>query len=243
MTGVGAAGAVDFAPGRHNLALFMAFSDSFQTKSSRVYGELKRDITSGSYKPGEHLVRRDLVKRFGFSLSIINEALGRLVSDGLVETKEMFGTRVTSLDEKNLRDEFALREAIERHVVRLLAEKATDDALRLLLDEARTVDRWMNELGHDEAQGSLLHLEFHLKLARSTGFVSLEENLKRSSIRALLTTRWIKNQRFPHPADFHEQLVRVLKQRDPNLADQKMREHLHYTDNYPQAPVADPSET
>ena len=218
----------------------MALSDSFQTKSSRVYGELKRDITSGVYRPGQHLVRRDLVKRFGFSLSIINEALGRLSSDGLVETKEMFGTRVTSLDEKNLRDEFALREAIERHVVRLLAEKATDDVLKTLLDEAKTLDRWMNELGHDESQGSLLHLEFHLKLARSTGYVSLEENLKRMSIRALLTTRWLKNQRFPHPSDFHEQLVRAIVQRDPALADTTMRNHLHYADNYVQAPGSEP---
>lgn len=212
----------------------MAFSDSFQTKSSRVYGELKRDITSGTYKPGQHLVRRDLVKRFGVSLSIVNEALGRLASDGLVETKEMYGTRVTSLDEKNLRDEFALREAIERHVVRLLAETASDDALKALLEEARTLDRWMNELGHEEAQGSLLHLEFHLKLARFTGFVSLEENLKRTSMRALLTTRWLKNQRLPHPSDFHEQLVRAIMQRNPAAADQKMREHLHFADRQAQ---------
>src|SRR3954462_12125419 len=108
----------------------MEHSDTFQTKSSRVYAEMKRDITNGAYKPGQHLVRRDLVKRFGVSLSIVNEALGRLASDGLVESKEMYGTRVTSLDDKDLRDEFALREAIERHVVRLLAEKASDDTLK-----------------------------------------------------------------------------------------------------------------
>src|SRR4051812_31897027 len=100
----------------------MEHTDTFQTKSSRVYSELKRDISSGTFKPGEHLVRRDLVKRFGVSLSIVNEALGRLGSDGLVETKEMYGTRVIALSEKTLRDEFALREAIERHAVRLLVE-------------------------------------------------------------------------------------------------------------------------
>jgi DNA-binding GntR family transcriptional regulator len=221
----------------------MASTDSFQTKSSQVYGELRRDITAGNYKPGQHLVRRDLVKRFGVSLSIVNEALGRLSSDGLVESKEMYGTRVTSLNDKDLRDEFALREAIERHVVRLLADKASDDVLKTLLDEARALDRWMNELGHDEAQGSLLHLEFHLKLARSAGYVSLEENLKRSSIRALLTTRWLKNQRFPHPSDFHEQLVRSIMNRDPIAADQKMHEHLHYAEKYAQNLPPEPAST
>ena len=199
-----------------------------QTKSSRVYGELKREITAGTFRPGEHLVRRSLVKRFGVSLSIINEALGRLSGDGLVETTEMIGTRVLSLSEATLRDEFALREAIERHVARLLTERASDELLASLVEDARTLDRWMNELGHDEGHGSLLHLEFHLKLARSAGFTSLEESLKRMGMRALLTTRWLKNQRLPHPADFHQQLVRSMQQRDPEVADRTMRDHLYY---------------
>jgi DNA-binding GntR family transcriptional regulator len=209
----------------------MEHSDTFQTKSSRVYAEMKRDITNGAFRPGAHLVRRDLVKRFGVSLSIVNEALGRLGNDGLVETKEMYGTRVIALNGQTLREEFVLREAIERHVVRLLAEEGADELFKTLLDDARTIDRWMNELGHDEGQGSLLHLEFHLKLARSTGVGALEDSLKRTSIRALLTTRWLKNQRLPHPRDFHEQLVRVIMKRDPNLADAKMREHLHFAED------------
>lgn len=206
----------------------MESGNSFQTKSSRVYSELKRDITAGTYRPGEHLVRRDLVKKHGVSLSIVNEALARLSSDGLVETKEMFGTRVISLTDQSMRDELALREAIERHVARLLAEQASDEVLKGLLEDARTIDRWMNELGHDEGQGSLLHLDFHLKLARATGFVSLEETLKWASMRALLTTRWLKNQRLPHPEDFHQQLVRAMMKRDPAEADEAMRAHLHY---------------
>lgn len=202
--------------------------DTFQTKSSRVYSELKQGITAGEFEPGQHLVRRNLVKRFGVSLSIVNEALARLVTDGLVETKEMYGTRVVSLDSQSLENEFVLREAIERHSARLLAEFATDETFKTLLEEAKSIDRWMQEVGHDESRGSLLHLEFHLKLVRSTGYTLLEETLKRSGIRSLLTTRWIKNLRNPHPVDFHEQLVRTFMQRDPQLADRKIREHLHH---------------
>ena len=203
-------------------------TDSFQTKTSRVYGEMKRAITSGAYQPGVHLIRRDLVKKFGVSLSIVNEALGRLSNDGLVETKEMYGTRVINLDESTLENEFVLREAVERQVARLLAEKATNEVFQVLLDEARTIDRWMNDLNHNEGQGSLLHLEFHLKMARATGYSSLEETLKRTSMRALLTTHWLKNQNLPHPKDFHEQLVHAIMKRDPVLADQKMHEHLNF---------------
>ena len=144
----------------------------------------------------------------------------------------MIGTRVVSLSEEGLRDEFALREAVERHVARVLTERATDKQLATLLEDARMLDRWMNELGHDDGQGSLLHLEFHLKLARTTGFASLEENLKRMSMRALLTTRWLKNLRLPHPEDFHQQLVQAFMRRDVVAADETMRAHLHYADEY-----------
>ena len=204
--------------------------DTFQTKASRVYSQLKRDITSGAYKPGVHLVRRDLVKRFGVSLSIVNEALGRLGGDGLVETKEMYGTRVIALSDETLRDEFVLREAIERHAVRLLAEHAPDEILAELLAEAEGLDRCLNEIGRDEARATLRHLEFHLKLARATGCGALEDTLKRTGMRALLTTRWIKNQHvFVHPADFHQQLVREIMQRDPAAADRKMHD-LHFAE-------------
>ena len=212
------------------------------TKSARVYGELKREITGGGFRPGEHLVRRTLVKRYGVSLSIVNEALGRLSSDGLVETTEMVGTRVVSLTVEILRDEFVLREAIERHVVRILAERATDAQLAMLLEEAKTLDRWMNELGHVDGQGAFLHLEFHLKLARATGIASLEDNLKRTSMRALLTTRWLKNQQLPHPPDFHEQLVRSILRRDPAAADATMRSHLYFVaDQVAKQAAASPS--
>mgnify|MGYP000078054221 CR=1 FL=1 len=226
-------------PGAHAGFRAMLPIDTFQTKSSRVYSELKRDITSGAYKPGVHLVRRDLVKRFGVSLSIVNEALGRLGNDGLVETKEMYGTRVISLSTETLRDEFVLREAIERHVVQLLAEHGTEEILGELLTEAETLDRCLNEAGGDESRPPLLHLEFHLRLARATGFGALEDTLKRTSIRALLTTRWITNQKIPHPADFHQQLVREIMRRDPAAADRKMHDHLHFADR--KAPGASPA--
>lgn len=200
--------------------------DTFQTKSSRVYAEIRQAITDETFKPGQHLVRRDLVKQFNVSLSIINEVLARLATDGLVETKEMYGTRVIRPDAENIRNDFALREAIERHVARLLAENATSEQLQALLEDARSLDRWMAT----ETQAGLVHLEFHLKLARATGLKLLEQTLKRAGVRSLLTSRWLKRQASPHPPDFHEQLVRAIMTRDPRAADQKMRDHLHFNE-------------
>lgn len=208
--------------------------DTFQTKSSRVYAEIRQAITDETFKPGQHLVRRDLVKQFNVSLSIVNEVLARLATDGLVETKEMYGTRVIRPDADNIRNDFALREAIERHVARLLAENATNEQLQSLLDDAKSLDRWMAT----ERQAGLVHLEFHLKLARATGLRLLEQTLKRAGVRSLLTSRWLKRQATPHPPDFHEQLVRAIMSRDPRVADEKMRDHLHFNETIDFRPTA-----
>ena len=195
-----------------------------ETKSTRVYQGLRREIVNGAYGPGRVLVRRHLVQKYGVSLSIINEALARLVHDGLVESPENESTRVVDWNEEVARDNFALREAVERHVVRLLAESATAETLASLRGDARSLDQWLLT----EEPNSILHLEFHVKLARSTGFRSLEETLKRTGVRALLTSRWLAYQALPHPPDFHEQLVIAIASRDPFLADAKIRDHLHF---------------
>jgi DNA-binding GntR family transcriptional regulator len=194
------------------------------TKSARVYQSLRREITTGLLSPGQQLVRRNLVKKYGVSLSIVNEALGRLVNDGLVNCPENESARVIELDERAVGNDFMLREAVERQVVRVLALEASDDTLAQLLQDARALDNWILV----EGPVSSLHLEFHLKMARATGYRSLEDILHRTGVRALLTSRWLANQTRPHPVDFHEQLVKVLLLRDPIVADRKMWEHLHF---------------
>jgi len=199
------------------------------TKSTQVYRELRRDITTGQYAPGQNLVRRDMLKKYAVSLSIINEALSRLMHDGLIERGERETARVIQPDEQQLQSDFMLREAVERQVARLLAEKADDEILRALRRDAQALDRWIATEGPD----STLHLEFHLKMARATGYRSLETTLHRLGMRSLVVARWLRSQQFFHPADFHEQLVEAIQSRNASTADEAMRAHLHYDENFP----------
>lgn len=212
----------------------MATTDSTLTKSTRVYRELRRDITSGVYQPGEQLVRRTMLKKYAVSLSIVNEALSRLMHDGLIEQGERESARVIEPCEQRMYNDLMLREAIERQVVRLLAEKATPETLQGLLLDAQSLDRWIAT----EGANITLHLEFHLKMARATGYSSLEETLRPLGMRSMLVARWIKAQSLHHPADFHEELVRAVMTRDPIVADEKMRAHLHYAEESKAAKTA-----
>ena len=81
-----------------------------------------------------------------------------------------------------------------------------------------------------------------LELARATGLHLLEQTLKRAGVRSLLTSRWLKRQAIPHPPDFHEQLVRAIMSRDPRVADEKMRDHLHFNETVDLRPTPLPAE-
>jgi GntR family transcriptional regulator, transcriptional repressor for pyruvate dehydrogenase complex len=60
-----------------------------------VAQKLRREISSGRYKPSEKLpTERELSERYGVSRSIIREALGRLKQDGLVTSRQGSGAFV-----------------------------------------------------------------------------------------------------------------------------------------------------
>jgi len=203
-------------------------NNTYLTKTSQVYKTLGEDIIRGRFPPGERLIRRDLVQRFGVSLAVINEALARLVSDGLVESKEMYGTRVPDLTWESIRDDLMLREAIERQVARLLSKSQDKRTLSILLEDAIVLDQHQAKRDPRNDEGMRLHLEFHLNLARATGYASLEETLHRLSVRHLFVVSWVSSALHPFPPEWHQQLVKVLMVGDSNLADEKMKEHVSY---------------
>lgn len=68
---------------------------SSQPKYQQVFDELRREIVSGKYRPGEKLPSEaDLVKRFGASRITVGRAVRDLRQDGMVERRAGSGTYV-----------------------------------------------------------------------------------------------------------------------------------------------------
>jgi DNA-binding GntR family transcriptional regulator len=159
----------------------------------------------------------------------VTEALHMLESDGLVESRPLYGCRVRPLTIEDLHNDQVLREALECQAARLVAEHASDDELRRLAAEARQLDRLMRGGDPESKLGMELHLEFHVKIARLSGYACLGEELHRVWSRLLMRVNWLKATRYkPVPDDWHHQLVDVLQGRDPASAEIKMREHVQF---------------
>ncbi|AQQ70086.1 putative HTH-type transcriptional regulator YdfH [Limihaloglobus sulfuriphilus] len=204
------------------------------TLSQRVYSLLCDEIVNGELVPGERLTRRGLSKRLGVSQNPVTEALMRLERDGFVENKPLYGCRVRVLTIEDVENDQILREAIECQLVRLCCEYACNSDLAALMMRAAELDRITTQGDPESRLGMRLHLEFHMLIGEfGKKCPYLVNELERVWLRSLMRLNWVKSALFcALPEDWHQQLVEVIKDRNPDAAEAKMRKHVKMNEQY-----------
>ncbi|MBL0089807.1 MAG: GntR family transcriptional regulator [Ideonella sp.] len=130
--------------------------------TTAVYGRLRADIISNRLKQGEKLHLANLQQQYGVSLSVVREALSRLVADGLVVAEEQRGFKVSPISKSDLVDVTRMRIALECMAIEMAMTNG-DDAWRATLQ--RTYDR-LRTLVRAKAldQWGEAHADFHRSL-------------------------------------------------------------------------------
>jgi DNA-binding GntR family transcriptional regulator len=90
--------------------------------TTAVYERVRGDILSNLLAPGEKLHLATLQDQYGVSLSVIREALSRLVADGLVMAMTQRGFRVTPISKSDLIDVTRTRTGLECQAIELAIE-------------------------------------------------------------------------------------------------------------------------
>ena len=84
--------------------------ESFKDKVSAI---LMERIKSGELSAGEHIKEAHLAKEFGISQSPVREAIIALISTGMLEHSPNVGTKVKSFTNKEIKDIYQIRVALE----------------------------------------------------------------------------------------------------------------------------------
>ena len=189
----------------------------------QAYDHLLANITAGAWPPGTLLNRRSVADSLGFSVAPVLEAMVQLESEGLLETLPRKGTRVCLSSAERQYDLWMMREAIECQAVRLACGAPVRSAWDTLAPLAAAADgpaavpaqRWQNEVAFHRAlavctASELLLREFD-RYIRVGFFFALQQTLAGVAPRGLA---------------LHVQLLKRLKQADPDSAERAMREHL-----------------
>lgn len=105
-----------------------------QTKSERVYRDLRRRIREFDLPPGSRLRKNEIALEYGVSRAPVSEAISRLADEGLVDVFPQSGSFVSPIRPRDIRESMLIRIGLEVEAVRRVTEVA-DAGLIKQLDE------------------------------------------------------------------------------------------------------------
>lgn len=205
-----------------------------ESLSARAYQQIRDEILRGDLSIGDILSRRKLADRLNMSFLPITEALGRLETEGLVESRPRIGTRVRVPTEQDIRDSNVVREALETQAARLCAQRITEEERRLLRRSAQHLDELQKMCSQEPADSQFTfsvhtyHMQFHMRIAKMAHCLGLCKAIEKEQI---LVFNWLYDiaaHRRSNPQMFHSTLADALCSGDPLVADKAMRAHVQY---------------
>src|SRR6476619_5405224 len=142
------------------------------TLRERALEALRAAITSGQYRPGDHLGEVELAKHLGVSRGTVREALRHLHQEGLVTAGNRGMLRVNAISPKEVRELFRVRAALEGLAVsEIIASPEREKAVATL---RKGLSRLSDSDG-DFAAKLEADLGFHLLLCQLSGNAMLVE--------------------------------------------------------------------
>lgn len=194
-----------------------------------VYELLRVAIVRAELEPGLRLSENELAARLGVSRTPVREALLRLSDEGLVHVVPQLGTFVARIHLPAVQDAHFVRESLERAAVRLAATRAGEGDL-LELDSLLARQREAGARGDVDAFYALDD-QFHRTLCGLSGHQGawtvtqrVNHHLNRVRRLSLLDPDYV-----PEMIDDHQGVVEALRERDPDLSEERLRLHLSHT--------------
>jgi DNA-binding GntR family transcriptional regulator len=164
----------------------------------------------------------------------ITEALTRLETEGLVESRPRIGTRVRIPSEQDICDSNIICEALESQAARLCAQYITAKEKKPLLTSARHLDELHKMCALEPEDSRFMfsvhtyHMQFHLQITKLARCPGLYRAIEKEQV---LIFNWLYDtaaQRRTQPEEFHSTLAQALCSGDPLVADTAMRAHVRY---------------
>lgn len=121
------------SPGVGARSIRVKLVSTFQRKLvNRVYGRIRAALTDGEFSPGERLRTKDLSVQLGTSVTLVREAIFKLVSERALEMRAATAIHVPTRDPDDLRQIQLMRMALEGAAAeRACVMMTTEDVYRL----------------------------------------------------------------------------------------------------------------
>jgi DNA-binding GntR family transcriptional regulator len=194
--------------------------------ASGVVHEIRAAIIRGELSPNERLVELELAQRYSTSRGAVRVALLELVNEGLVDREPHRGARVRAVSQDEAIEIAEVRTVIEG----LCARKAAERILPQEADELRQLVASMEDTAAvgDLMAYSALNGRLHGRIAvisRHGVAGRIVERMRNQSVSRQFRLSLVPGRASVSVAE-HAAVVEAVASRDPDRAEQAMREHL-----------------
>lgn len=136
-----------------------------------IRNAIREAIFAGELSPGERIIETYWAKELGVSQGPVREAIRDLEALGLVETVPFKGSRVRSLTEKDVQDNYSVRICLESKSIRDAITQLSDEKLGVLTDQLRDILEEMDDCAQRGDLRSFTESDaaFHRAIIEATG--------------------------------------------------------------------------
>ncbi|MEO0387432.1 MAG: GntR family transcriptional regulator [Pseudomonadota bacterium] len=188
-----------------------------------AYDLLLDAIDAGDYRPGDRLVEADLAERFGCSRTPVREAFQRLETQGIL-TRDGRSLIVASLDHNQMAELYVVRTELEGLAVRLAAQHAAPEEIKVLYDMIEEDRRLINDPQGLSRSNKRFHRQLHL--ASHNRYLVAQLEIVHRAMALLTTTSFARSGRGETALEEHLAIVQAIEARDGSVAEAAIRAHI-----------------
>ena len=197
-----------------------------QSKTERVYNELRRRIRELTLPPGAPLNKEELALEMGVSRAPVTEAIARLADEALVDVFPQHGSFVAPIRAVDVRESLFIRTALEVEAIRRVAQNPDPTLLRKLDEniEMQAAALAKNDLAHFYDLDEALHAAIFAAIESPRALRMLEA--ARAPLDRPRRIALPEDDRTETTLAEHRRLVDAIRRQDPEFATAAMRSHL-----------------
>lgn len=190
-----------------------------------AYEYIRERILDGTYKGGMKIVEERLASEIGVSRTPIREAIKRLEQEGLIKNKQIYHPTV-----QDLIYIYEIRIALESFAAKRAALTMSKESLEAL-------EHTIKESRHLLSEGQSINIyqvnqHFHELIIKESQNPILIDHLKKTQIIFYMFSLRLDLYNRPQLIEEHEEIYEAIKNRDSQLAEELMSQHLYKDMNF-----------
>ncbi|MEL7563708.1 MAG: GntR family transcriptional regulator [Dehalobacterium sp.] len=205
----------------------MPINKKIEPLYNSAYTQIKKDIMTGRYQPGERLTDKDLADQLGVSRTPIREALKQLIKEGLLSNEHNKGVSVFSPTLQDIAEIYVLRSSLEGIAAAICAgNERRKDYLYYMMEQLDISRKAQQEQDIEQlTESNMLFHDLLLKGSESERLKNLVEPLRSKSMLMRFSSLTHK-QHSELSVIEHQQIFEMVRQGEIIKAENYMRKHI-----------------